>query len=268
LTALLAIGLALVGQLNLLTALIVLGIGTSLASFGLGWRLLPPGWSLALPGPRALRHEAEPLFRTGRWLWLAGLFAMLGANLDVLLLNRWGDLASVGTYALALSLASKADVVNHSLYTVLLPTASALGHDRAVVGTYLRRSFLRSGLICLALVPVAVLAEPAIRLVYGAAFAPAADLFRLLLLVAAFDVLTTPALLLALGVGRPQVLAAADAARAGTLGAMGLWLIPSLGAPGAVIARLAARVAGAVLVLIALRSALASPAPGRRSVPD
>ena len=51
---------------------------------------------------------------------------MLAANLDVLVLNHLSTPAVVGAYALALNLATKAQVVNHSLYTVLLPNAAHL----------------------------------------------------------------------------------------------------------------------------------------------
>src|SRR5205807_9399232 len=43
LTAALALALALAAQLTLLTALVVLGIGTSLATFAFGTRMLPAG---------------------------------------------------------------------------------------------------------------------------------------------------------------------------------------------------------------------------------
>src|SRR6266849_378646 len=58
LTALLAIGLAIVARLDLLTALIVLGIGTSLATFWLGAAMLPRRWRLRLPRVSELRSEA------------------------------------------------------------------------------------------------------------------------------------------------------------------------------------------------------------------
>ena len=252
LTSVLALGLAAVGQLNLLTALVVLGIGTSLASFAVGVWLLPPAWRPRGPRLADLRAEAGPLLRTGRWLWLASLCAMLTANLDVLLLNHWSPLAGVGAYALAVSLATKADVVNHSLYTVLLPAASSLGGGRDV-GGYLRRGLVRSALICVPLLALGVVADPLIVFFYGAEFAPAVGLFRLLLGVVACDVVLTPMLLLPLTYQRPQVMAAADALRATTLGVVGAGLIPGYGPVGAVSARLAAKLAGAALVLLALQ---------------
>ena len=93
LTAALAVALALAERLTLTTALVVLGIGTSLATFALGVTLLPTGWSLRLPAVSDLRREAARLFETGRWLWLAAIFAMLAANLEILLLSHLSSLA-------------------------------------------------------------------------------------------------------------------------------------------------------------------------------
>ena len=258
LTAALALMLALIGRLDLLAALIVLGIGTSLAAFGLGRRLLPRGWSLKAPTARGIQDEARLLFRTGRWLWLASLFAMLTANAEVLLLNRWAALPLVGAYALALNLASKADVVNTSLYTVLLPGVAVLD-QRAKVAAYIRRGLVRSGLIALGLAVLIPIAEPLIVLVYGADFAQAAVFFRLLVLVAIFDVFVTPLLLLPLAYRQPRVLAAADAVRALTLVVVALSLIPAYGALGAIAARFLARVVGAALVLGTLYPGLGKP---------
>ncbi len=252
LTAALAMALALVGRLDLLAALIVLGIGTSGVSFLVGRSMLPAGWGLRAPSLTELRSEAAHLVRTGRWLWLAGVLAMLTANAEVLLLNRQAAVSLVGAYALALNLATKADVVNTSLYTVLLPGVGGL-RDRGAVATYLRRGFLRGTLIGLGLLLLIPVSEPLIVLIYGAEFAPAVVFFRLLLGVMVFDVLLTPVLLLPLAYRRAPVLAAADAVRAITLVVVAAGTIPAYGAIGAIVARLAARVAGAVFVLAALR---------------
>jgi O-antigen/teichoic acid export membrane protein len=101
----------------------------------------------------------------------------------------------------------------------------------------------------LLLIPVS---EPLIVLIYGADFAPAATFFRLLLGVMVFDVLLTPLLLLPLAYRQARLLAAADALRAITLVLVALATIPVYGAIGAILARFAARVAGAVLVIAAL----------------
>jgi O-antigen/teichoic acid export membrane protein len=248
LTAALAVGLAAVDQLNLPTALIVLGIGTSMVTFAVAARLLPSGFGLRLPSLRDLAAEGRHLLDTGRWLWIASLFAMLTANAEVLLLNQWAALALVGSYALALNLATKADLVNQSLYTVLLPGV-ANQDVRARPRRYLRHGLLRSAGICAVLLLLIPLAQPLIVLVYGSAYASSVVFFQLLLGVMMFDVLLTPVLLLPLAYRQAKLLAAADATRAVTLVAVAVVLIPAIGPFGAIAARFAARVAGAALVL-------------------
>jgi O-antigen/teichoic acid export membrane protein len=255
LTALSAAILSAIGRLDLVSVLVVLGIGTSAITFGAAIRMLPTGWRLGLPSREQLTNEAARLFHTGRWLWLASLFAMLTANAEVLLLNRWAALPLVGAYALALNLASKADVVNQSLYTVLLP-----GVSRGRPKRYLRDGLVRSGVICVCLLVVIPFAEPLLVLLYGTEFRAAGVFLQLLLGIAILDVLLTPFLLLPLAHRQPRVkvLAAADAARAITLVAVAIVLIPSVGALGAVAARLAARVAGALIVAVSLYSGRAA----------
>src|SRR5439155_9332223 len=122
------------------------------------------------PPPIAqLRAEAWELLRTGRWLWLAALLAMLALNIDVLIVNRFVPLELVGAYALAANLASKANVVNHSLYTVLLPGVARLS-DRPAVRQYLRQSLGRGALVALGLAACIPLAQPFVVLVYGEQF--------------------------------------------------------------------------------------------------
>lgn len=247
LTALLALGLFVGQALTVLSALVVLGVLTSVATFVLGLVLLPTSARPGLPRRGEMRGEAAHLLRLGRWLWLAAVLAMLAANADVLILNHWGTPAVVGAYGLAVNLASKANVVNHSLYTVLLPSAARL-REAPEVRRYLRFGLLRSLVLVLALVAAIVLAEPFITLVYGADFSEAVPLVRALLGIAVLDVLLLPLLLLPLAHARARLLAGADGLRAATLVAVASALVPGTFAWGAVIARLAARVAGALLV--------------------
>jgi O-antigen/teichoic acid export membrane protein len=216
---------------------------------------LPRDWRLTLPGWATLRTEGLALFKVGRWLWLAHTAALLAAQLDLLLVNHWRDAAETGTYALALNLAAKADIVNVGLYTVLLPAAAALSGSGAV-RQYMRRGLLRSGLIALALLPTGLLIGPFIDIFYGTAYHPAARLYQLLLVVVIFDLFTTPIVLLAYHHQRPQLLAGADLLRVGAMLTVGTILIPVAGplggVTGAVIARLAAKVTGVLLVLLRL----------------
>jgi O-antigen/teichoic acid export membrane protein len=127
------------------------------------------------------------------------------------------------------------------------------------LGDYVRRGLIRSAAIGAVLALLIPVAEPLIVLIYGPDFAQAAVFFRLLVGVVIFDVLLAPFLLLPLAYRRPKLLAAADALRAVTLVLVAASLIPAYGAFGAVVARFAARVGGAILVLGALYSGRRTP---------
>jgi O-antigen/teichoic acid export membrane protein len=255
LTTVLAVLLFFTQSLNLMTALLILGIGTTLVNIGLAYRLLGRGagcWSLwQIPARPVFRQEAATLFRFGRWLWVASLFAILTQQLDLILVNRLSSGAAAGAYALALSLAFKADVVNQSLYTTLLPAASALSGREAII-RYLRRSLARSGIIALGLLLLIPLARPFILTFYGPDYVTAVPLFQLLVGMVIFDTFTLPVILLAFPLNRPRLLAAADALRAGVLVVVALLLVPVVGPGGAVAAKIVAKGFGFLVIVFFL----------------
>jgi O-antigen/teichoic acid export membrane protein len=248
LTTILAVGLSLVGQLTLVSALVVLGIGTSLASFAVSLCALPPPLRPGRPRLKDLAREGVPLLRVGLWLWAARLLATTAAYLDLFIVNQWVSPAGVGAYALALNLSAKVDVVNQSLHTVLLPAASALQGGTAVTA-YLRGSVLRNAVVAFALLALLPLAGPLITALYGREYEPSVALFDVLVIVVLVDLFAMPIALLALGRGRVRLVAGSDALRILVLGIAALELVPAAGAMGAAVARLIARAAGGVTVV-------------------
>ncbi len=251
LTLVLAAILIVVGRLDLVTALLVLGILPSLITFVIGRKLLGGRWKLVPPSREELKGEADGLFRIGGWLWVAGLLTALAVRLDLLLVNKMSGPEVVGAYGLAFSLAASVGAVGGSLYTVLLPAASAL-RDSAEYGDYLRRGFVRSAVLSLMLVPLVALARPVIVLVYGPEYASAAPLFQFLIPVAALELLVMPLMLLVVPLDVPQWLVAAGGLRVAVVAVLGWLLVPSLGPSGAIVARAASVTAGAGLVAVVL----------------
>jgi O-antigen/teichoic acid export membrane protein len=172
------------------------------------------------------------------------------------LVNLWLSPAIVGFYALALGLAARTEMVNHSPYTVLIPMASAL-KGRQAVGAYLKQGFKRSALISLLLLPALPLARWFIPFFYGSEYLPSVFLFQLLLGVVIFDIFTLPALLLIYTFDRPDLSALAEGLRVVSLVLLAAWLIPTLGPVGAIVAKFCAKLVGVgvTLVLLTLESA-------------
>ncbi|MFZ0546301.1 MAG: oligosaccharide flippase family protein [Candidatus Promineifilaceae bacterium] len=254
LTTIFAVLLFITNRLNLVTALLILGTATTVVNILLAYYLLPGRWPLwKIPNRLDYKQETMALFRFGRWLWIGGLFAIIAQQLDLILVNRLTSSAAAGAYALALNLAFKADVVNQSLYTTLLPAASGLS-GREGIGRYLRRSLARSGVIALGLLLLIPLARPFIVTFYGPDYAPAVPLFQLLIGMVLLDLFTLPVILLAFPLNQPRLLAAADGLRMVVLFGGALLLIPIFGPGGAAAAKIVAKVAGFLLILIFLNA--------------
>jgi len=251
LTLVLAAALSVMGRINLVTVLVILGIVPSVAAFVVGRRLLAGSFSLAPPPWSRLRDEAATLLRFGGWLWVSSILAAVGSQLDVLMVNRTSAASAVGAYGLALSLATGAEAINRNLYAALLPAASAL-RGAAELRRYLRQALIRSTVLALLLLPLLPLARPLITVVYGAEFSAAVPLFRLFLAVVALEIFVAPWTLLAFPLERPQWLAGADLVRVIVLAATATVLLPLWGPGGAIVAKFLARAAGAALLLGAL----------------
>ena len=88
-----------------------------------------------------------------------------------------------------------------------------------------------------------------VTLLYGQQYAAAVPLLQLLLGVVIFDVMATPIVLLPLAYGRAHQMALADGLRAVVLAGVALALVPVIGAVGAVAARFASRLSGALLIV-------------------
>ena len=247
------------GQLDLGTLIawnVILPVVSTLPA----WLLLPPGW---LPwrimpgaGPGWTRTTVRrEILGFSKWMVVSNVGSILAQQGDLLLLGRLSSPAVVGVYSVALTLAGRLDTLNQSLLTVLLPRASRLqgaGAMRRYSRRVLAGTLLLAGLLGL----FALLAQPAITLLYGERYTAAAGLFLALLGIVLFDLVTSSLILLAFPLNRPRVLAAAEWLRVGVLGVAGGLLIPDFGGFGAAIARFLSRVGGTAWTLYAVRRAL------------
>lgn len=249
LTVVLVAVLYLIDQVTIASALVV-GAIAALAATLLGFRLMPLPWRRTISVSSAAElagPTARQLLNFGKWLWISTLLSVVLAQVDLLLVNRYTDATSAGYYALALNLSLKVDILNQTLQVVLLPTVAALT-TLAQMRSYLRDSFRRILSLAGLLVIVALLARPFIVLVYGTAYTPAVTLFYLLLVVSAFDLLTLPVLLLAFPLDAPRLIATSHLVRIIVMLAASALLIPLWGGAGAAVAKLLAKVLGALFM--------------------
>ena len=251
LTLVLAVILGVSHRLTLESALLGLGLATSLTTFAVGAKLLLRPWTILPPTGDELRQYAPALLRFGRWLWIGNFLAVIASRLDILLVQQWSTPSVVGAYALAASLTSKADILNSTLITVLLPSVSALKGQQQL-RSFLRRGLVSGSVISLGLIALIPLAGPLILAFYGPEYSATVEFVRWLLVIVAFDVMVAPLLLLAYPLDKPQLLAQGDGLRIAVLLILGVVLIPLIGPTGVILAKLCASVSGASLSIFRL----------------
>ncbi|MDQ3930268.1 MAG: oligosaccharide flippase family protein, partial [Chloroflexota bacterium] len=246
------------GELNLGT-LIAWNVVLPVVSTIPAWLLLPGDW---LPWRMVRRGEgntsetgvAREMVSFGRWIAFSNVGSIIVAHGDLLLLGRLASPAVAGVYSVALTLAMRLDVLNQSLFTVMMPRASRL-RGAGEIRAYSRRVLAGSLLLAVLLGLVALVAQPLIALLYGERYMASAGIFLALMVVVLFDLATSSLFLVAFPLNKPRVLALADWLRVGVLGVAGWLLIPVYAAFGAVAARFLARVVGTIAALAALRRA-------------
>lgn len=148
----------------------------------------------------------KELFGFSKWIFIAAIGASLFSQIDIFLARNWIGTEATGRYALGLSLAMKAAMLNGTLVTILLPSVSQLKSVRDL------KSFLRSTLFKTVSASVLILAtfpfiDNLILLFYGDAFQSAASITKVLLIMIIVNLNVLPFALLAYPINRPYFLA-------------------------------------------------------------
>lgn len=220
------------------------------------------------PSARAWRRviaSSLPLFGLG-------LLTMIQLRIDSTLLGLLRPFADVANYAASARLFEASQSIVRPLVQVFLPIVAGMAAARAY--PELRHSLIRLSALALAAgtataLAAALAADPAIRIVYGAAFAPAAEVLRIHFAATPFVFVGAVAMfhLTALRRERAALLCAAVCLALNV--GLDLLLIPAAGAPGAAWATLAAEGLMAVsLLTLALRTLAKATAPALAAEPE
>ncbi|CAN5456256.1 hypothetical protein BH10PSE12_BH10PSE12_29790 [soil metagenome] len=217
--------------------------------------LLPSFVRLARPRLKGVRREFPSLLS---YSWRSAGFDLITAlsnNADRLILIPLLAAKSLGLYAVAYSFSRLIQLALPAIASVLFSTMTSLSraeakllHDR----TY-RFMFATLTIGCIGM----WIAGPFImRLVYGEEFAPAATIFRILVLEAALGVLTQVTIQLFMSLDRPGIISSIQAiVMVATLIAL-FFLVPAMGTLGAATGLLLAAVLRLVLLYGAVRGTL------------
>ena len=235
----LIISLLVVGTLGLAFDLILFGLASLVAAI-VGSVLIRRALPDQVKAPGLTPHYA-----VGAWLG-AALPMMLGTSsrlilnrTDVLLLAPLSSMEQVGYFGAAMRLTYVLTFPQMILNTVVGPTLS----EAYAAGKYdlLKRRFFGAMLFAaVTAVPVALviwwLREPLIQFIFGAAFAPAADILAVLVVGQVAVALGLPCSFLLMMTGHERAFATASLLSLALNAGLGIYLIPQYGGEGAAVA--------------------------------
>jgi len=225
----------------------------------LGWRRL----GIACWWGRPDKDLARQVASYGLRGQVGGLITLLNLRLDVAILGAIAGPAVLGGYAVASKYAELLRLPGTALTWVFYPRLAKLDEQRAAE---LARRLIRPTLagVAAAAIPVAILAGPVMRLLYGASFAPAVTPARILVAGMILAGASGVASAYLYGRGTPGLNSIVLGAGLVVTVVLDVTLIPRHGALGAAVASTAAYLStDALLIVLLLR--LSAPRARRRA---
>jgi O-antigen/teichoic acid export membrane protein len=200
---------------------------------------------------RVERDAVAEIVRFARWLFAAGLVQAVYQRLDVVLLARYVDIEEVGQYGAALRYAMIGSMMLAAMMGFLLPRAARTRESRSAFSAYMREALLLAGLLVAGLALLLAASPLLVELLFGAAYAPAAPIARILLLGTMLAVLSMPFGQLLLAEDEPRGILHMGVLRLVAIAALVVALVPRIGAEGAAWATVAAEGAALAYALAA-----------------
>lgn len=243
--AVVVVGLALNDGLTVLTAALAYLVANLVALIGAAVLVqAESGISLSFRFP-----VARGLLGFGLRSHVSNVSSALNERLDQLLISVFLRPAQLGFYVIAVTLSSATILVGMSVYVVALPAVAGLEPGRAQAAVARRVIALTFVLSTVVSVPVVLFAPSLIELFFGAAFLPAADVGRILV-VAAIAFSTNRALGAVLkAIGKPLAPGTAELIALGVTFVGLAVLLPAFGLMGAAVASLVSYSASTVWML-------------------
>ena len=209
-------------------------------------------------------HLAREMFAFNKWISLYQIIALLGGRLDVLLLGGLSNALSLGLYGAASKVATLVVTFSNSYLTVLLPEISAGGSTEGLRKKQQTATvivvFLAGGILALG-----ALADPVIRVLFGATFADAAPVLRIMSIGLICTVLGYPFNAVLFALNRSVVFPVLSAVSVVVLTVVNYLLIPRFGAEGAAIGFSASSLSALLVSYTFYRVATRKP-PGAATV--
>jgi enterobacterial common antigen flippase len=221
--------------------------------------VLPKFWRTLRPRFAAIRAELGELRSYSFRAAPSGLVTAFIMHSDRLVLIPMLPARELGFYAVAFSFSRVVQFVQPALQSILLSHMSAQGEGAPRVHDVAARILVAS--LTAACVLLWIAGEWLLGFAYGAEFASAIDIFRLLVIEASLGVLAQVSVQLYLARDRPGVVSSIQAITLVVSLALLLALVPGFGALGAAVALLTAGAIRWLILLGGVRGILKLPLP-------
>ncbi|MCL5270522.1 MAG: oligosaccharide flippase family protein [bacterium] len=244
-------GLLWAGRLNLPAAVGIMVAVPFFGAAGAGF-LWPRRFWTARIGPEALRRRIAVILRFSKWIFLSTVTVSIVMRLDILMLSYFSDKGEVAQFGVAERLAQIFPLVTLAISTVVLPRLAATRRRREME----RAMAVFRRMLPLLLAGVVVVMPAAHWLIprlLGADFSPAAWVFDILILGFVLEIVINPLSYFCLAFNRAQWLSGLNGGQLLLNVAIGVLLIPPLGAIGAAFGSLMVRLLALVYVSVTYR---------------
>ncbi|HKW17138.1 MAG TPA: oligosaccharide flippase family protein [Terriglobales bacterium] len=186
--------------------------------------------------------------------YLAALFAFLVLRADLFMVQHMLGLEQAGYYSVASSMADYVSVIAVVIGTLLFPKLSAMQDVQEKLALTQKTTWMTAGLLVPLLLIASLVARPAVRVLFGAAFLPAASAFVLLMPGMLFLGVNSVAVQFLNSIGYPKsVVLVWGLCCCFNIG-IDLWAIPHYGISGASVVSSVSYLLACVFILLIIRS--------------
>lgn len=192
------------------------------------------------------------MFHFGKWIFASNLIYIILQRLDILVLAKYVDFATLGIYSAAVRVSMLASFFTSGVFVILLPRGSQALKSLQHLKSYLKEAALLSVLLIFVILSIIIVSPALIKVFFGSQYTASLPFARILLLEPIFTVLYTPLMYLFYAENQTRTIF-----NVGMIMLLGiicalLLLVPKYGAVGAAISIVLMSICG--LIFITLKS--------------
>ncbi len=173
------------------------------------------------------------IFSFGKWVFLVTVAFHFASRIDILTLPYFIEYTQVGIYAAALQLLLIINTLNSSMSAVFMPRAILAIKSRENMTNYFKESAIPICLVLCAIIVLYIIAPFCFGLFFPPEYAPATNIFRILLIGQLFQTVYLPFTYLYYAIDKLGIRCALEYSKLALMLALLVVFIPLRGMPGA-----------------------------------